>query len=150
MVLGEVHVGVEVVDQGKRPDLREPHHRLDRARVAPERLGDDDRVPRRRQQARGLLDRVGSRDDVARPGRARGVPVLEAVVTLAQHLARERQVHGALRLGLGDREGAVHDRLELGEVPELVVPLDELAHDRALVERLLRPVDLALAAAAEA
>src|SRR5213079_1307351 len=60
---------------------------------------------------------------------ARGARPSALAVTLAEHLARERQVHGALRLGLGDREGAVHDRLELGEVPQLVVPLDELAHD---------------------
>src|SRR5207249_9991379 len=58
-------------------------------------------------------------------------------------------LHDALPIS-GDREGAVHDGLELSEVAQLVVPLDELAHDRPLIEGLLRPVDLALAAPAEA
>ena len=149
MVLGEVHVRVEVVHDGERRDLREPHHRVDRARVTPEGLGDDDGVLRHGQDAGGLLNGVGGRDDVARARRARGVGVLEALVALGQHLARQGQVDGALRLGLGDREGAVDDGLELDEVPELVVPLDELADHRALVEGLLGPVDLALPASRE-
>jgi hypothetical protein len=64
---------------------------------------------------------------------------------LRQHLARQRDVHRALRLALADGERAVEHGLDLLGVAQLVVPLDELAQHAALVEVLLRPVDVVVA-----
>ena len=69
---------------------------------------------------------------------------------LGQHLAGEGEVDGPRRLAAGDGERPIHNRLELGEVAQLVVPLHELARQPGLIEGLLRPVDLAVAAAEHA
>ena len=66
---------------------------------------------------------------------------------LGQYLTRQAQIDRAARLRHRDRERAAHHGLELREVAQFVVPLDELAHDRALVERLLAPMDQRVAGA---
>ena len=80
----------------------------------------------RRPEARGRADRQGWQ-------------------RRADDVGRQRQVDGAGRRAARNRERAVDHRLELIAPPQLVVPLHELAHQAALVERLLGPVD-ALAA----
>jgi hypothetical protein len=72
--------------------------------------------------------------------------VLDRFVALRQDFARQREIDRSLGLGLGERERAVDHRLELGKAPELVIPLDELADHRGLVEGFLCPVDVAVTA----
>ena len=62
-----------------------------------------------------------------------------------QNLARQGYINGSLRFALGNRERAVDDRLDLLGMAQLVIPLHELAHHAALVEVLLRPVDVVIA-----
>jgi len=148
--LREVHVGVELVDHRRAEGLGELHECGDREGIAPGGLGEDDRVARGGQQPGRLGDRLRRGQHRAGSGGAARGGVLEDLVLLGEDLARQREVDGPLRLGLGERQRTVDDRLELGEVPELVVPFDELADHRALVEGLLRPVDRAVAAAVQA
>ncbi len=70
-------------------------------------------------------------------------------ISCGQHLARQAEVDGALRLRLRNRQRPVDDAFEVDAVAQLVVPLDPLAHHAALVARLLRPVDAAVARALE-
>ena len=59
--------------------------------------------------------RAGAGSVAAGLHRARGIGVLDGLVPLGQHLARQREVDRALRLGLGQGQRAVHHRLELVE-----------------------------------
>ena len=64
---------------------------------------------------------------------------------ISQHLARQCQIDRAARLAHGDIERAVDDGINRLAFAQLVVPLDEFAHHAALVERLLAPMDRAVA-----
>ena len=141
---------VELVDDRGAQRLGQRDERGDGAGIAPDGLGENQRPPRRREDARGGGDRVRPGHRRRRLRRARRRGVLERLLRLGQHLARKREVHGALRLRAGDGERTIHDRLELQEVTQLVVPLHELAREARLVERLLRPVDRPVARAGQA
>ncbi len=58
-----------------------------------------------------------------------------------QHFARQGQIHRATRLAHGDIECTIDDRRDRLAGAQLVIPFGEFAHDAALVERLLAPVD---------
>ena len=150
MVLGEIDVGIGLLEDWRAERLRQGHEGGNGARVAPGRLDDDERVAGGGEELRGLCHHLGGGDDRARRHRAGGVGILEGLVSLGQHLARQGQVHGALRLRLGQREGAIHHGLQLGEAAQLVVPLHVLADHACLVEGLLGPVNVTVTAARQA
>ena len=75
---------------------------------------------------------------------------LERLKRRRKHLARQREVDRPARLRQHQLERAVDDRLELHGRAQLVVPLHVLAQHRALVEALLRPVDVEVARARRA
>ena len=64
-----------------------------------------------------------------------------------QHLARGGQVDRALGIACRDLQGAVDDLLDVGGAADLVLVLDILTHDPALVGNVLQPVDEFVAAA---
>ena len=66
---------------------------------------------------------------------------------LRQHLARQVHVDRPARLAHRDVERAVDQRVDRLPGAQLVVPFAEFAHHAALVERLLAPVDRAVARA---
>ena len=96
------------------------------------------------QQLRRLLELLrigGGRCSGSDRGGFRKLPVK----TRGEDFSRQGDVHRTLRFALGDGEPAVDDRLHLLGVAQLVVPLHELAQHAALVEMLLRPVDVVVA-----
>ena len=105
---------------------------------------DEERALRSAEQARGLLEavRIGGGRRGGDEGRHTGKALPEA---LRQDLARQRDVDRPLRLGFGDRQGSIQHGFDLLGMAQLVVPLHELAQHRALVEVLLRPVDVVVA-----
>ena len=147
MVLGEVDVGVELLEHRRAERLGQRHERGDGPGIAARRLDDDDRIPRRGEDLRRLVDALRRGHERAGLHHARRIGVLDGLLPLGQHLAGQGEIDGALRLGMGEGEGAVHHRLEVGGAAELVVPLHELAHHGRLVEGLLGPVNGAIAAA---
>ncbi len=115
MVLGEIDVGIGLLEDWRAERLRQGHEGGNGARVAPGRLDNDERIAGGGEELRGLRHHLGGGDDRARRHRAGGIGILEGLVPLGQHFARQGQVHGALRLRLGKREGAIHHGLQLGE-----------------------------------
>ena len=69
----------------------------------------------------------------------------ECVAGLAQDFARQRQIDRPARLAHHDVERAVDDGVDRLAVAQLVIPFHEFAHHAALVERLLAPMDGAVA-----
>ena len=146
---GEREMARPVVHHGDRQHLREL---LDRARGllrAPAARRDEQRVLRRAEELRRLFQRLGI-------GRGRGGGSDRGSLRKSsrgevgsQNLPWQRHVYRSLRLALGDGERAVDHRLHLLGVAQLVVPLHELAQHAALVEVLLRPVDVVVARAKE-
>ena len=151
MVAGKVHVVVAGILEDRRAQrLRELDQRGHGKGIPPRGLGDDDRIARAGEELRRVVD-VGRRGaKQARLLQAARLRVLEGLVALGEHFARQREVDGPGRLGLRHGERAVHHGLDLGEVAQLVVPLHELARHARLVVGLLRPVDVAVAAAEDA
>lgn len=107
------------------------------------RRADDHGVACRGEPARQLADGkdIGMRG--RRNGDRLGWP--EAVDLLGQDFPRQHQVDRTPRFGHADADGTIQYLLHVAAVAQLVVPLDQLAHHAALVQHLLRPVDLAVA-----
>ena len=124
----------------------EADQRRDRARVAPGRARDQDRTLRGGQHAGGAF-KIVRRGHGPTRGHARLIGVRHVADRLGEHFARQGQVHRAARLGARDGQGAIDDALQVGAMAQLVVPLDPLANHAALIERLLGPVDAAVARA---
>ena len=148
MVVGKVDVcGIGMLDHRQRERLGQRDQTRNRCRIAPQHARDDERPLGVRDQPRHRGQRLGRR----RRRHHRRLEFLgrvaEFAISLGQHLARQAQIDGAARLRHRDRKRAAHHGFELLEVAQLVVPLDELAHDRALIERLLAPMDQRVAAA---
>jgi hypothetical protein len=103
----------------------------------------------RREDSGRLLDtrRVG--EPAARDLAARRRGDRDLAERLGQHLPGPRQVDGPARLGQGQIERPIDDRLELARLAELIVPLDPLAEPPGLVEGLLSPVDVGVERARE-
>ena len=144
MVGGAIDVAGIGLHNRDRPIARQLGERVERGLGASGAGADDDGELGPRDETCGLLDRLAGRLRRGEPQR----PLRTAARLdrrLGQHLARQRQVHGAARLAHGDVEGTVDDGT--GRLPgsQLVVPLHELAHHAALVETLLAPVDVAVA-----
>ena len=135
------------LDDGHREALGEAGERRGAARSAAGARRDDQRPLRRCQYRRCALDGVR----VGRRRRRRHLPRRrvegEALERRRQRLARQAQIDRAARLGHGDRQRPIDDRLDLLAVAQLVVPLDVLAQHAALVVHLLAPVDRHVAAA---
>ena len=74
-------------------------------------------------------------------GGSRGVQRRIAGRRRRQRLARQRQVHRAAGARQRRLQCPRHHQMRLVGAPQLVVPLDELAHHAGLVEHLLGPVD---------
>ena len=122
--------------------------RGDRRRFAPGAGGDDQRVFRRGENARRLVDRTV----VGAGRRGRNAPrrhvIGKAGQRLGQHLARQRQVDRAFRLAGRRRRARGRPRFRAAApFLQLVIPFDQLAHHPGLVEHLLRPVDVDVARA---
>ena len=139
-----VGVGVLLHD-GQHGLRRQRGQRVEAGRRQAGRRGDDQRELRACDQLCGLSMlslRRGSRrhadgEALHRPARADA--------GIGQRLARQRQVDRPARLAHRDVERAVDDGVDRLAGAQLIVPLHELAHHRALVEALLAPVDLAVA-----
>ena len=150
VIVREVQVGAVLVEDRHGQRLGQRHQRRHRLRIAPGRLGDDDRIARAGQHVHCALDVLGIGHRARRRRDARRIEVLDRAQVLGQHLAGQGEVDGPLGLAPRDGQRPVHDRLDLRSHAQLVVPLHELAHHGALIERLLGPVDVAVARARQA
>jgi hypothetical protein len=65
------------------------------------------------------------------------------------HLTRADQIHRASRLAAGELQRAVHELLDVSSGADLVVVLDVVAQDAALIPDILDPVDEFVAAAGQ-
>ena len=64
----------------------------------------------------------------------------EDIAFTPEDFPRQGQIHRAAWFGRGDAESLLEDIIDIFISAELVVPLDEVAHHRPLVERLTAPV----------
>ena len=127
---------------GRARALRECHQGLHRGRIPADAGGDQERRLGGGEEIGRLLHQAGSACN--RPRRSarwvRREP--ESRLRLGQDLARQGEVGDPLGIARRHGQGPVHDTLQLHEVPQLVVPLQELANQSGLIEGLLRPVDV--------
>ena len=128
VVLREVHEGQAGLEDRHAKGLGQLHQRRHRPRVAAGSAGDQHRALGRCQRARRLLDQFRRRHSLPGGGHARLLAVRERLDALAQHLARQRQVHRARRLRLRQRQRPVNDALDVRVGAHLVVPLHPLPH----------------------
>ncbi len=147
MLRREIHVGGARLEHRKGPRVGERDQPSTAARERPSSAVTISGLRARGEPLRRLLDPSGIGVSPALDLPARRRRDGQLAERLGQHLAREREVDGPARLSHRELERAIHHRLQLGGLAELVVPLDVLAQHAGLVEGLLRPVDVRVARA---
>ena len=147
MIRREIHVA-QLLHHRNREQLGELYQVLHRFGIAAEIFGDDQRTLGGDQPFRRFLQRRLIRLRLTRGRQRVGRQQLSRLDRFGQPLPRQGHVNRPAWLAHADLVGARHHRGEILIGPHFIVPLDELAHDVALIARLLAPVNvLALAAA---
>src|SRR4030095_15816374 len=144
MVLREIQVIVEALHDRHGQDLSQAHHRFDGSGFPARSFGYRQRVAGGGEDSRCFAYRARIRSAANPLWTTSGLREFELLVRFGQHLARQCQIDRSLWLRGSQRESPIQDALELAEVPQLIVPLDKLAHDAPLVEGFLSPVDMAI------
>ena len=142
------HVGFEQADAGELGELLDRFRRAGRAAGIG---GEQDRIARRQQRIRELVDQA--RIDAGRLGRAVAFAGIGAHVVvgpdLGEDFARQHQVDRPLRVALHDRVGAADDFLGDDAGRQRPFPFGVGPHQAALVERLLHEVHVVVARAGQ-
>ena len=128
----------------QRELIRERGELGHRGRVASHGRGYDQRKLRLGDQVCGFFDDVAGRFRRGHAERSHGVAA-RVRCRIGQHLAWQCQIDRPARLGHRDVERAVDHGVGRLAGAQLVVPFHEFAHHAALVERLLAPMDRAVA-----
>ena len=115
-------------------------------RRIPSGVGCDHQWPARRQQVCDEGVNTGRRHGAGCNRRPRGGIGGRGRNLFLQHLAGGHQVDGALRIAVRNLQGAADDLLDVAPAANLIVILDVAAHDSALVEDILQPVNKLVAA----
>ena len=140
MVEGQGELVRPVVRQRQGVGLAESAQGVEAGRAAGAALRDDQRGLGRGQHLRRPLQRGRVRGGGDRGDAGRGVEMRQRT-GLAEHLARQAEIDGTLRGGIGDGPGAVHQVGDLVGEAQFVGPLRRLADQGLLVEHLLPPAD---------